>query len=231
MSDKTENGRVYWIEIIQVGFILEDMAEIDPFINWFTKRIFMRDLQDANDEIITIRQPVIGPYQNVIINCTYKDKLLELFNFYPTRLSNNRFKMFVSLSFHEALEKNVIWEFFRDIMMEVANDYPEIRRTVINYDFKGPSQPLNDKQKEDLFGTDDKSNNNKIAPNRKGDLDKWKAVWKHIERKKWLAMGMSPATIREFLERDHNRKEYHGTVFSVDTIEKIIKAGLAEELS
>ena len=102
---------------------------------------------------------------------------------------------------------------------------------MINYNFKGPSQPLNDKQKEDLFGTDNKSNNNKIAPNRKGDLDKWKAVWKHIERKKWLAMGMSPATIREFLERDHNRKEYHGTVFSVDTIEKIIKAGLAEELS
>ncbi len=44
-------------------------------------------------------------------------------------------------------------------------------------------------------------------------------------------MGMSPATIHGFLEKDHNRKEFHGTVFSVDTIEKIIKAGRADELS
>jgi hypothetical protein len=74
-------------------------------------------------------------------------------------------------------------------------------------------------------------NVNKIAPNRLGDLNKWKAAWQHITRKNWLNMGMSPATIHEFLDKDHTRKEYHGTVFSVETIGRIITAGRAGELS
>lgn len=157
MNDGINHGRLEWTEIIQVGFTLEDMAEIDPFLNWFTNRIYFGDFKDANQETITIRQPVKGRYQNIIINCNYKDKVYEIYNFYPNRISNNRFKVFISLRFPEALDRNVIWSFFRDIMIELANDYPEIRRTVINYDFMGPSKPLNEIQEEDLFCNFDKS--------------------------------------------------------------------------
>ena len=70
-----------------------------------------------------------------------------------------------------------------------------------------------------------------IAPKRLADLNKWKAIWYYIENKHWQKMGMSPAKIREYLEKDRDRHAYFGPVVSVETIKKIINAGNAGELS
>jgi hypothetical protein len=71
----------------------------------------------------------------------------------------------------------------------------------------------------------------RIAPDRPADLDKWKAVWNYIKPKHWLEMGMSPAEIRESLEKDHTRHAYHGKIYSIQIIKKIIRSGRADELS
>ena len=76
-----------------------------------------------------------------------------------------------------------------------------------------------------------RSDMHRIAPNRPADLDKWKAVWNYIKLKHWLEMGMSPSEIRESLEKDHTRHAYHGKVYSIQIIKKIIRSGRTDELS
>jgi hypothetical protein len=71
----------------------------------------------------------------------------------------------------------------------------------------------------------------RIAPTRKGHLEKWVIIWNYIDRKNWRKMGMQPDKICEQLLKDMERHEYRGPIYKEETIRKIIRSGEAGELT
>jgi hypothetical protein len=127
-------------------------------------------------------------------------------------------------------------ENLKPILKEIADDWPETREIIMREVFKISLERQNDigvqqNISQEMEQKVNQSNMPRIAPSRPADFDKWKAVWNYIKPKHWLEMGMSPAEIRESLEKDHTRHAYHGKVYSIQIIKKIIRSGRADELS
>ncbi len=94
--------------------------------------------------------------------------------------------------------------------------------------FYGQVDILTVEEKPVLPETPSNNPHYRIAPNRKGHRDKWVTVWKYIELKRFRKMGMPLDSMREAMEKD--KVFYHGPVFKVETMKKIIRAGEEGEL-
>jgi len=132
----------------------------------------------------------------------------------------------------------VMWPII-DFMIDISEDWPKTKRELSNYllvkaknhdiDLSTRSLfPEDDKQKE-IISRQTQKEHIQISPRRVVDHDRWVMVWNKI--KGWVHQGYSLDEIMNLLDKRKQSNSYKGTIFSKDTMAKIIKAGNEGELT
>jgi hypothetical protein len=244
------------VKVSQYCFELDDMSSIAPFWDWLDRSILHSWIYTVPEDFDAIgkgqKEPDVNKFLYIgksnnktdtdfSLPCTYNGETTDIITADAQRLSDHRFK--IALCFWEPTDwpKEFLRGIYTDLLKDLCYDYPDAKKSLRENNNGFDEEDYNDSQNLGIFetienfsrvsvSTSAQSTLKRIAPSRSKDLNKWKATWNYIQSRRWLNMGMSPEKIREFLEKEHN-KSYHGTLFSVETIEKIIDAGQAGELS
>jgi len=156
------------------------------------------------------------PYMDIIsFELEFPVIELELFE-----SSKDRINVKISLK-HPAVT-NIYQDLLRGISQRWPEVIPQIKKYIGEEAINIPSETeTNSKIQESAQPL-------RIAPKRPGHRDKWVIVWKYIELKRFRKMGMPLDSMREAMEKD--KAFYHGPIFKVETMKKIIRAGEAGEL-
>jgi hypothetical protein len=124
---------------------------------------------------------------------------------------------------YQELYKTIVNAFVDDILVMFN---PEIAVVHDSLDTEQqPNAAVEDPMKE-------KERPTRIAPKRKGDLEKWKTVWDYLQMRGYQdRWGMDSARLLDALKVDKKQEKYRGPMFSEETFKNIIRAGKSGELS